>query len=36
LGGDSMSEIIPRYRKLRKANLNGLQLSGKPQIWWKD
>jgi chorismate synthase len=36
LGGDSMQELIPRFQRLKKANLDDIQLSGKAQIWWED
>ncbi|PKN82440.1 MAG: chorismate synthase, partial [Chloroflexi bacterium HGW-Chloroflexi-8] len=35
LGGDSMQEIIPRFQNLKKANLNDVQISGRPQVWWE-
>mgnify|MGYP001220234323 CR=1 FL=1 len=35
LGGDSMQEIFPRFQNLRKANLEDVRVSGKPQVWWE-
>jgi len=35
LGGDSMQEIILRFQNLRKANLDDIQISGRPQVWWQ-
>ncbi|HKI52615.1 MAG TPA: chorismate synthase, partial [Anaerolineales bacterium] len=35
LGGDSMSEIKPRFESLRKATLDDLQMDNKPHIFWE-
>jgi chorismate synthase len=35
VGGDSMQEILPRFKKLKKANLEDIRLSGKSQVWWE-
>jgi chorismate synthase len=34
LGGDSMAEMKPRFEKLRKANLEDLQMDNAPRILW--
>lgn len=36
LGGDSLSEMLPRFQTLRKASLDDLQLTNQPHIWWTD
>jgi chorismate synthase len=36
LGGDSMEEILPRFKALRKARLSDLTMDGSPQIFWPD
>lgn len=35
LGGDSMSEIMPRYKTLRKATLEDLPMDNVPHIFWE-
>jgi len=34
LGGDSLAEQQPRFEQLRKAELAGLALTGKPHVFW--
>ena len=34
LGGDSIAEQQPRFEQLRKAELAGLALTGKPHVFW--
>jgi chorismate synthase len=34
VGGDSMDEILPRFRTLRKTRLGDLNLKGEEQVWW--
>ena len=34
LGGDSMTEMLPRFEMLRKAQLVDLQMTNTPRIWW--
>lgn len=35
LGGDSLSEMRPRFEALRKANLTDLEMDNYPHIWWE-
>ena len=35
LGGDSMEEMKPRFKTLRKARLEDLQMNNQPIIWWE-
>lgn len=35
LGGDSMSEIKPRYESLRKATLDDLPMDNVPHVFWE-
>ena len=35
LGGDSLTEMKPRYKALRKALLEDLPMDDQPQIWWE-
>ena len=35
LGGDSMSEILPRFKALRKASLDDLQMDNMPHVFWE-
>ncbi len=34
LGGDSIAEQQPRFAQLRKSELKGLSLTGKPHVFW--
>jgi chorismate synthase len=36
LGGDSMEEILPRFKALRKARLSDLQMDGTPHVFWPE
>jgi len=36
LGGDSLSEMLPRFEKLKKATLTDLSLEDRDHIWWKE
>jgi chorismate synthase len=35
LGGDSMSEMKPRFATLRKATLDDLQMDNTPHVFWE-
>lgn len=35
LGGDSLEEMLARFKTLRKANLRDLTLGSQPQVWWE-
>ncbi|NUQ84425.1 MAG: chorismate synthase [Anaerolineales bacterium] len=35
LGGDSMSEIMPRFETLRKATLDDLPMDNSPHVFWE-
>ncbi len=35
LGGDSMNEMKPRFKALRKATLEDLQMDNTPRIYWE-
>ncbi|MCX6057809.1 MAG: chorismate synthase [Chloroflexi bacterium] len=35
LGGDSMNEMKPRYKSLRKATLEDLQMDNNPHVFWE-
>lgn len=35
LGGDSMTEIKPRFESLRKASLDDLQMDNTPHVFWE-
>lgn len=35
LGGDSLTEMKPRFKALRKALLEDLPMGNQPQIWWE-
>lgn len=35
LGGDSLSEMKPRFGNLRKARLEDLPMDNQPHIWWE-
>ncbi len=36
LGGDSLSEMLPRFETLRKAQLADLQMDNTPRVWWPE
>jgi chorismate synthase len=36
LGGDSLSEMRPRFEALRQARLSGLKMDGEGHVWWPD
>jgi chorismate synthase len=36
LGGDSLSDLLPRYEALRKAQLADLPMDGVPHIFWPE
>jgi chorismate synthase len=36
LGGDSMEEILPRFKALRRARLSNLQMDGTPHVFWPE
>jgi hypothetical protein len=35
LGGDSMSEMKPRFESLRKASLEDLLMDNAPHVFWE-
>jgi chorismate synthase len=35
LGGDSLSEMMPRFENLRQARLEDLQMDNQPHVWWE-
>jgi len=35
LGGDSLTEMKPRFESLRKASLQDLAMDNQPHIWWE-
>jgi len=35
LGGDSLTEMRPRFEALRKASLDDLPMNNQPQVWWE-
>jgi chorismate synthase len=35
LGGDSISEMKPRFEALRKARLEDLQMDNTPHVFWE-
>ena len=35
LGGDSLSEMTPRFETLRQARLEDLQMDNLPHVWWE-
>ena len=35
LGGDSMEEMLPRFKLLRKARLDDLVMDGVSRVWWE-
>ena len=35
LGGDSLTEMKPRFETLRNARLGDLQMDNQPRIWWE-
>jgi chorismate synthase len=36
LGGDSLSEMLPRFESLRKAQLADLPMDNTPHVWWPE
>lgn len=36
IGGDSLDEMLPRFRALRRPTLTDLQIDNKPHIFWPD
>jgi chorismate synthase len=36
LGGDSMSEMLPRFETLRKAQLTDLKMENISRVWWPE
>ncbi len=36
LGGDSLSEMLPRFENLRQARLDDLKMDASPRTWWPD
>ena len=35
LGGDSLSEMKPRFETLRQARLEDLPMDNHPHVWWE-
>jgi chorismate synthase len=35
LGGDSMSEMLPRFAEIRKATLEDLKMDNTPHVFWE-
>ena len=35
LGGDSLAEMEPRFKTLKKATLTDLEMDNSPVIWWE-
>jgi chorismate synthase len=35
LGGDSLSEMMPRFESLRQARLEDLQMDNRSHVWWE-
>ncbi len=35
LGGDSLSEMMPRFAALRKATLEDLKMDNTPHVFWE-
>ena len=35
LGGDSLSEMMPRFETLHQARLEDLQMDNQPHVWWE-
>jgi chorismate synthase len=35
LGGDSLSEMMPRFETLRRARLEDLPMDNQPHVWWE-
>ena len=36
IGGDSLDEMLPRWKQLRRAKLSDLALDNKPHLYWPD
>ncbi|MBT3669556.1 MAG: chorismate synthase [Chloroflexi bacterium] len=36
IGGDSLSEQIPRFEKLKTTKLSDLEIDGEEHLWWPD
>jgi len=36
LGGDSLTEMLPRFETLKKANLSDLSIEDREHIWWAE
>jgi chorismate synthase len=36
LGGDSLSEMLPRFKALPHAHLSDLKMDGKSHVWWSE
>lgn len=35
LGGDSMAEMIPRFKSLRQSSLDNLKMDSQDKVWWE-
>jgi len=35
MGGDSLAEMQPRFKALRQASLDNLQMDNQPHVWWE-
>jgi chorismate synthase len=36
LGGDSLSEIMPRFESLNKLRISDFHMDGTPHVWWPE
>jgi chorismate synthase len=36
LGGDSLAEMLPRFKALPQTRLSDLQMDGKSHVWWSE
>jgi len=36
LGGDSLAEMLPRFKELPQTRLSDLQMDGKSHVWWSE
>lgn len=36
LGGDSLAEMLPRFKTLPQTRLSDLQMDGKSHVWWSE
>jgi chorismate synthase len=36
LGGDSLDEILPRFKALKKLQISDFRMDDTPHIWWPE